>query len=111
MRLTVVGRHFEVTEPIKKYVDKKLLKLDRFARKIKEAHVILEVQKIRHIAEITLYLKYAKITATEETASSCPSKIFMSIPLVKSQRRTVLSLLPVTANCPSGVTVTELICP
>lgn len=67
MQLTVVGRHFEVTEPIKQYVDKKLLRLERFASKIKEAHVILEVQKIRHIAEITLYLKYSKLTATEET--------------------------------------------
>ncbi|MFH1848381.1 MAG: ribosome-associated translation inhibitor RaiA [Candidatus Omnitrophota bacterium] len=67
MRLTVVGRHFNATEPIKKYVDKKLLKLDRFARKIKEAHAILEVQKIRHIAEVTLYLKNAKLTAMEET--------------------------------------------
>jgi len=67
MQLTVVGRHFGVTEPIKKYVDGKLLKLEKFSRKIKETHVILEVQKFRHIAEITLYLKYNKLTATEES--------------------------------------------
>ena len=67
MQITVVGRHFNVTEPIKKYVDSKLLKLERYAKKIKEAHVVLEVQKFRHIAEITLYLKYFKLTATEET--------------------------------------------
>lgn len=67
MQITVVGRHFDTTEPIKKYVDSKLLKLERYAKKIREAHVILEVQKFRHIAEITLYLKYFKLTATEET--------------------------------------------
>lgn len=67
MQITVVGRHFAVTEPIKKYVDNKLLKLERYADKIKEAHVILEVQKFRYIAEITLYLKYFKLTATEES--------------------------------------------
>ncbi|MBI4335778.1 MAG: ribosome-associated translation inhibitor RaiA [Candidatus Omnitrophica bacterium] len=67
MQITVVGRHFEVTEPIKRYADEKLLKLERFSEKIKEAHTVLEVQKIRHIAEITLYLKYFKLTATEES--------------------------------------------
>jgi putative sigma-54 modulation protein len=67
MQITVVGRHFGVTEPIKKYVDGKLIKLDRYSSKIKEAHVVLEVQKIRHIAEITLYMKGFKLTATEES--------------------------------------------
>ena len=67
MQITVVGRNFNVTEPIKKYVDNKLLKLDRYAEKLKEAHVILQVQKFRHIAEITLYLKYFKLTATGES--------------------------------------------
>jgi len=67
MRITVVGRHFDVTEPIKRYADKKLLKLDRYTDKIKEAHVILEVQKFRRIAEITLFMKYFKLTAKEES--------------------------------------------
>jgi len=67
MQITVVGRHFDVTEPIKRYVDNKLLKLERYADKIKEAHVILEVQKFRHVVEITLSLKYFKLTATEES--------------------------------------------
>jgi len=67
MRIAVVGRHFDVTEPIKKYVDGKLLKLDRYAKNIKEANAILEVQKFRHIAELTLSLKQAKLTATEES--------------------------------------------
>ena len=62
-----MGRHFDVSEPIKKYVDKKLLKFEHFTDTIKEAHFILEVQKVRHIAEITLYLKDVKLTATEES--------------------------------------------
>jgi len=67
MQITVVGRHFGVTEPIKNYVDSKLIKLEKYASKIKEAHAILEVQKFRYTAEITLYLKYNKLTATEES--------------------------------------------
>ncbi len=67
MQITVVGRHFDVTEPIKRYVDGKLLKLERFSEKLKGGHVILEIQKFRHIAEITLFLKYVKLTATQES--------------------------------------------
>ncbi|NQU74056.1 MAG: ribosome-associated translation inhibitor RaiA [Candidatus Omnitrophica bacterium] len=67
MQITIVGRHFDVTEPIKRHVNKKLLKLERYAQKLREAHVILEIQKFRHIAEVTLYLKYVKLTATEES--------------------------------------------
>jgi putative sigma-54 modulation protein len=67
MQITIVGRHFDVTEPIKKYVDGKLLKLEKFSHKIKEAHIVLEVQKFRHIAEIVLYLKDFRLTATEES--------------------------------------------
>ena len=67
MQITVVGRNFDVTEPIKKYVDRKLLKLDKYATKIKGAHAMLTVQKFRHVAEITLYLKGFKLTATEES--------------------------------------------
>ncbi|MDD5449123.1 MAG: ribosome-associated translation inhibitor RaiA [Candidatus Omnitrophica bacterium] len=67
MQITVVSRHFDATEAVKKYVDSKLLKLEKYAKKIKGAHVILEVQKFRHIAEITLFLKYFKLTAIEES--------------------------------------------
>jgi putative sigma-54 modulation protein len=67
MQITVVGRHFDVTEPIKNYVDSKVIRLDRYSSQIKEAHVILEVQKVRHIAEMTLFMKDFKITATEES--------------------------------------------
>ena len=67
MQITVVGRHFDVTEPIKNYVDSKIVKLDRYSSQIIEAHVILEVQKVRHIAEISLFMKDFKLTATEES--------------------------------------------
>lgn len=67
MQITVVGRHFDVTEPIKKHVDGKIIKLEKYADKIKEAHIMLSVEKFRHIAEITLYLKDFKLVATEES--------------------------------------------
>ncbi|MCX5716171.1 MAG: ribosome-associated translation inhibitor RaiA [Candidatus Omnitrophica bacterium] len=67
MQITVVGRHFDVTEPIKKYADSKLFKFEKYTDKIIEAHVMLEVQKFRHMAEITLFLKDFKLTSREES--------------------------------------------
>lgn len=68
MNVVITGRHFEVTEPIKAHVNEKILKLDKFLTKLMEAHVILSVEKFRHIAEITVIGKNLKIMSTETTS-------------------------------------------
>ncbi|MFH0772522.1 MAG: ribosome-associated translation inhibitor RaiA [Candidatus Omnitrophota bacterium] len=68
MNIVITGRHFDITEGIKSHVNDKIVKLDKFFTKILEAHVILAVEKFRHIAEVTLMGKDLKITATETTS-------------------------------------------
>ena len=68
MKIDISGRHFKVTEPLQEYVDSKMLKLDKFSLKLESAHVVLEVQKFRHIAEITLRGKDLRLTAKDEDA-------------------------------------------
>lgn len=68
MNIIITGRHFDITEGIKSHVNGKIAKLDKFFTKILEAHVILAVEKFRHITEITLAGKDLKITATETTS-------------------------------------------
>lgn len=67
MNIIITGRHFDVTEPIKAYAEEKISRLDKFFTKILDAHAILAVEKFRHIAEITLFGKELKITATKTT--------------------------------------------
>lgn len=62
MQIIITGRHFEATDAIKNYVDKKIARLDRFAPKILEVHIFLSVEKYRHIAEIALLAKHYKIS-------------------------------------------------
>ena len=73
MNVAITGRHFDVTEGIKSHVNGKIAKLDKFYHKILEAHVILSVEKFRHVAEITLVGKNFKFTATETTSDMYPS--------------------------------------
>lgn len=43
MNIEISGRHFQLTDALKKHVEKKLKTVDRFYEGIDEAHVILEV--------------------------------------------------------------------
>lgn len=54
MDIDISGRHFHVLEPLKDYIREKIGKFERYDGKLETAHVILEVQKFFHIAEITL---------------------------------------------------------
>ena len=68
MEIDITGRHFRVTEPLKKYIDSKVRKFDKYFLKIESVHVVLEVQKFHHVAEITLLGKNMRLTAEEESA-------------------------------------------
>ena len=68
MEIDVSGRHFQVTEALKDYVIEKVAKLEKYSLKIESVHVILEVQKFHHVAEITLLGKNLRLTAKEESS-------------------------------------------
>ena len=68
MEIDISGRHFHVTEPLKEYVDDKLRKIEKYSLKLESAHVILEVQKFHHIAEVTLRGKNLRLAAKEQSA-------------------------------------------
>jgi putative sigma-54 modulation protein len=64
----VTGRHFQITDSISEYVTRKIEGLHLDYPKIIEAHVILEVEKYRHAAEVVLVCSnHITIEATEET--------------------------------------------
>ncbi len=69
MKISITGRHIDLTKSIKSYVVKKFSKLDGYFdfKDNGELHVIIEVQKYRHIAEANLYSKDHKFTARVET--------------------------------------------
>ena len=66
MQITVTGRHFEITEPLRQHIETKTAKLGRYTDTIREVHVVLSVEKHRHLAEITLQANGTPIRGLEE---------------------------------------------
>lgn len=54
MELRITARHFDLTQDIKDYANSKFEVLDRYDSLIQSAHLILDIEKHRQIAEITL---------------------------------------------------------
>ncbi len=69
MQTTVTFKQIDPSSSLKSYVQKKLEKFDKMLESPAEAHVVLSVEKIRHIAEITLTCDKVKIHAKEESES------------------------------------------
>jgi putative sigma-54 modulation protein len=66
MQLNITGRHIDVTDSLKDYLDSKFLKLERHFDNINNVHVILNVEKLNQIAEATLHLNGGEIFAMAE---------------------------------------------
>lgn len=54
MQISVTFRHLEPDEGVKAYVKEKVQKLEKFLENPREAHVVLSVEKFRHLAELTI---------------------------------------------------------
>ncbi len=67
MRISVTFRHMEPTEAIREYAEAKLAKVKRYLDEPIEASVVLELEKYRHIAEVTLNAGRNVINCREET--------------------------------------------
>jgi len=67
MHLSVTGRHVEVTDALRDYIAKRTEKVRRHFDHIINIHVILSVEKGRHLAEMTLQGNNFVLNGQEET--------------------------------------------
>ncbi|MBM3802876.1 MAG: ribosome-associated translation inhibitor RaiA [Acidimicrobiia bacterium] len=67
MKVDYTGRQIEVTPAIEKFTEAHLKKIRKILGEMIEVHVILTVEKYRHIAEINLKSRSFKINGIEET--------------------------------------------
>lgn len=68
MQITVTFRHTKPTPALKAYAEEKISKVEKFLHSPQEAHVILSVEKIRHVAEVSILADGLAITGKEETS-------------------------------------------
>jgi len=67
MDVTVTFRHTDPIESLKSYAEEKISKIKKYIDVPLEAHIVLSVEKFRHIADVTLSLNGTRIKAVEET--------------------------------------------
>lgn len=67
MQIHITGRHFEVTDDIRAYVEKRANKVEAIFNRIIDLQVVIEMEKSRYLAEITLATRKATFHAEGET--------------------------------------------
>lgn len=66
MQLQITGRHVEITDAIREFIDNKFSKLERHFDHITQVHVILSVEKNIHQAEAKVNISGGEIFAHNE---------------------------------------------
>ena len=77
MNLQITGRHLEITDAIREFINEKLTRLERHFDHITDIHVIIDVIKDTHIAEAKINL-----AGTEIFAASKMNDLYASIDIL-----------------------------
>lgn len=66
MQINLTGRHIEITDAMREYLDTKFKRLERHFDNINNVYVILSVEKLVQKAEATLHVNGGEIYAESE---------------------------------------------
>ena len=73
MALMITGRHVEVTPALRRYVESRFKRLEKYGTRFGDVQVVLSVEKYRHVAEVVLPVNGAVVqgkTSTTEMYAS-----------------------------------------
>jgi putative sigma-54 modulation protein len=54
MNIAITFRHIEPSEPVKKYAQEKIAKLQKFLRQPMQANVTLDLERLEHVVEVRI---------------------------------------------------------
>ena len=87
MEIKYTGKHFQVDERIRSFADGKLAKMSRFLEGPVEAHLTLETEKHRQIAELHVSHRFGILKATEEAEQMLDAILSVAEKVEKQARR------------------------
>jgi putative sigma-54 modulation protein len=67
LQIMMTARHCEIDAGTRQFAEERLEKLQKYARDLREAHLVVTAEKYRHQAEITLKLKSRDMVSHEES--------------------------------------------
>ncbi|MBN2401528.1 MAG: ribosome-associated translation inhibitor RaiA [Spirochaetes bacterium] len=68
MKLTITGRHFEVSEELSQYAEKKFTKIKKYFRRLIDIEIIMYLEKHNHIIEAVINGDGMKFFGTEKAS-------------------------------------------
>lgn len=68
MKVMITGRHMEMTDALKAYVENSLGKVKAHFDKVIDVDVVLDIEKHRHIAEVNLHANGIRIHSRESSS-------------------------------------------
>lgn len=86
MKINVYGKNLNVTKSLKETAEKKVSKLDKFFFKDVEAKVVLSIEKLRQIVEITIPFN-GTILRAEEISNDMYQSIDKAVDILERQIR------------------------
>lgn len=67
MKVSVTARHFDLTPDLKEHAESRITRLDRFGGGIMNASVVLEIEKYRQIAEVSVHGRHGDFIGKAES--------------------------------------------
>lgn len=86
MLINITARHCELDPDVRQFAEHRIEKFQRFARDIREAHLIVSCEKYRYTAEVTLKLNHHDVVSREE-ATEARGAIDLSADHIEEQLR------------------------
>jgi putative sigma-54 modulation protein len=88
MLVEITGRHVAVTDTIKEYARRKIQKVAEEFQGVESIHVILDVQKFRHLAEVVVQGRHhLRLEASEASEDMYASIDLVSDKIAKQLRK------------------------
>lgn len=84
MKIKITGRHIDVSERLKDFAEKKISKIEKHFQQLIDIHLILYVEKLDHVAELTISGDSVQFHAREK-ASDLYSALDLLIDKMESQ--------------------------
>ena len=101
MQIHVTGHQIEVTAPLRKYVTGKFDRIERHFDRLHDVHVVLTVDKLKHLAEATIQASGKRIHAESDATDMYAAIDLLSDKLdrqVKKYKEKLKEHRPVTAR-------------
>jgi putative sigma-54 modulation protein len=67
MNVHVTARHFQMTDDVREHAIHRVGKIEKFGHALMDAHVVLDVEKHRQIAEVSVIGKQLNVMASAES--------------------------------------------